>query len=176
MVIDDSQKIINKIKSFRPFFQTGNSKKEDTEFLKTWHKVFEPYIYDDVDKALDSFFSSDNFGKTPDPYQLVKGLLTEKEKQKLQDKNSIRVYCPLCKKPYGLSELDIHYDRCSSINYIVSNRQKYFGKSTNMAKLNSLTDKQLDEFYMKFIRELREVVTSQDELNAINKLLSERKL
>lgn len=173
MTLNDTEKIIFDIKSYRPFFQTGNSKKEETTFVKSWFKVFEPYSYDEVNINLDKWFkSSNNFGKTPTPHELIHGLLTETEKQKLKDKNAIRIYCPICNSKFGLVEFESHYSRCSSVKYIVDCREKYYNKTTNSEKLFSLSDEKFDEIYMNFVKELKKVLTNEQEIKCIDNLLN----
>ncbi len=176
MVVDETQKIINSIKNFRPFFQNGNSKKEELEFLKSWQKVFEPYTYEDVSKNLNNWFkTSSHFGRTPDPYELIQGLLTETEKNKLKAKNQIIIKCPLCNVSIGLASFDKHYSRCSSLNYILINRKKYFKKETTYQekeKLKRYTDEEFNEVYVLFLKQIKKYVSSADELKCINKILS----
>lgn len=177
MTIEDTKKLIKKIKMFRPFFQTGNSTREDDTFAKEWFKILEPYSSIDINTNLEIYFkNSNNFGKTPEPFQLIHGCVTEKEKIKLNDKNSIRVRCPICGKVFGLSVLDDHYGRCSSIDYLVKNQKKYFDKDVSeetIQKLFEASDEKFDEVYMNFIKRLKPVVDTGNELDAINKLLNE---
>lgn len=175
MVIDETRKIISEVKAFRPYFSTGNSQKEDIAFARTWQRVFEPYAYDDVSEKLNSWFkSSDHFGKTPDAYELIKGLLTIKDKQNLENKSMIIISCHLCGNKYSLDKFDEHFGRCLSIDYIVRVRKKYLDKETSqeqIQKLKSMSEEKFNEVYLNYIENLKDVITNQNELNAINHLL-----
>lgn len=176
MVVDETQKIINTIKTFRPFFQNGNSKKEEIEFLKNWQKVFEPYTFDDINKNLNNWFkTSSHFGRTPDPYELVQGLLTETEKNQLKSKNQIVIKCPICNVSIGLVSFNKHFTRCSSLDYIVNNRRKYFNKNTSYQELERLkrcSDSEFNKIYILFLNQIKKYNKSSDELKCINKILS----
>ena len=85
MTIEETKQIIQKVKNYRPFMQTGNSSREQGEFVMAWHDVLEPYDFADVDrKLLEYFKDGDNIGKIPDVFYLVKYLKTHEDKRNAQ--------------------------------------------------------------------------------------------
>ena len=85
----ETQKIINKIKTFRQSFLV----EKDT--VDNWVNVLKDYDYKDVDEKLDEYFrESKNFGQYPDPYYLTKYLVKRNEKYSM---NNINIKCRLCR-------------------------------------------------------------------------------
>ncbi len=110
MTIDETKKVIQKIKTFRPFFQTGNSSSEEINFRKEWHRVLESYDYEDVDRKLNEYFKDgDNVGRIPDAYYLVKFLKTHEEKQQAGGTTDTRIrpYCRMIR--VFLIESEVNY-------------------------------------------------------------------
>ena len=120
-------KIMDKIRAFRQsFLVTDNTFNE-------WCKILEPYRYEDVDKKLDEYFrDSSNFGQYPDAYYLTKYLKTEEQLSQTQE---INAKCSLCGKEMPYNELEEHYDRCSSIDYVYRESRKYLHKTFDKQKL-----------------------------------------
>ncbi len=177
MTIDETKLIVNKIKSFRPFFQTGFSKSQEIDFVRNWSRVFEPYDYHEVDRNLDTWFSEKgHFGKTPEPYELISGLLTIEHKIVIRDKNAIKIRCPICFKKLGLVEFDNHFKRCSSIEFIVRTRKKYFGKVTEKNKLWQIDDEKFNELYLQYCNQLLLMQISNDERKGLQKVLESREV
>lgn len=177
MSIDETKLIVDKIKSFRPFFQTGLSKSQEIDFVRNWSKVFEPYDYKEVDKKLDQWFSErGHFGKTPEPYELITGLLTIVQKTKLHDKNIIIIFCPICRKKYGLIDFDNHYKKCSSIEFIYLTRKKYFEKHTDKSMLWKIDDKKFEELYIDYCKRLLDKNINGDERKSIIRVLKSREV
>lgn len=168
MKIDETKTIIRKIKAFRPFMQTGNSAREETEFLKEWHKVLEPYDYEDVDRKLDEYFrDGDNIGKIPDVYYITKYLKTHTEKFQA---NGVWIRCPLCQKEMAQSSLNNHYERCSSVNYVYNKTKEYYNKTLNKDKLFAMSKEEFDSTYLRFLKSLISIVHDTTEKSRIEKV------
>lgn len=169
MTLDETKKVINKIKVFRPFFQTGNSKTEENEFKLSWHEVLEPYDYDDVDKKLNDYFmDGDNVGRIPDIHYIVKYLKNHKEKK---ETTGIIIRCPLCQKELQYSMFDYHYERCSSVEYICKNSERYFLQRIDKNKLFQMNKEQFDRKYLEFISALKDKIEDKNEKNNLEKLV-----
>lgn len=156
MTIEDTKQIVDKIKIYRPNFG-GQFDKSGFDKLKLeWFRVLEPYDYDDVNRKLDEYFKNgDNFGKYPDVYYLIKYLKT-KEQKLIQDK--IYAICPFCKSKENPEDYQIHYHKCSSIQYLIDVSKKYFCKDLSRSKLIQMPETDFDKFYWKICDLLSEKI------------------
>lgn len=169
MTIDETKKVIQKIKTFRPFFQTGNSSSEEINFRKEWHRVLESYDYEDVDRKLNEYFKDgDNVGRIPDAYYLVKFLKTHEEKQQAGG-NWIR--CNLCGEEMADSAFLNHFDRCSSVNYIYRKTKEIFNQNIDRTKLYKMSQEEFDRRYLSFLQKIREKTTDAEEQNRVEKII-----
>ena len=170
MTTSETKEIIKKIKTFRPYFQTGNGKREETDFLKEWHKVFEPYKYSEVEKRLDNFLkNSDNYGKIPEAHYLVNTLT--KTTSKKDELNEITVMCPKCKMELSLDEFDTHFGRCASVEFIYTKTKQYYNQTLSKEKLFALSDKEFEDKYLQFIDGLKDKVENVKERNRLKNLV-----
>ena len=143
-------KLLDKIQAFRQSFIKSNS------IMEEWAKILEPYRYEDVDKKLDEYFrDSTNFGQYPDAYYLTKYLKTEEELSKTQE---IKARCSLCGKEMPYNDLEEHYDRCSSIDYVYREARKYLHKTFDKDKMWEMDNQTFDKLYWKVCDELFRVM------------------
>lgn len=146
----DVTRILEKIQAFRQSFLINNSN------FNEWAKILEPYRYEDVDKKLDEYFKdATNFGQYPDAYYLTKYLKTEEELSKTQE---IKGRCSLCGKEMSYNELEEHYDRCSSIDYVYREARKYLHKTFDKDKMWEMDKQTFDKLYWKVCDELFKVM------------------
>lgn len=146
----ETQKIINKITTFRQTFLI----KKDT--IDEWHKVLKDYDYKDVDEKLDEYFrESKNFGQYPDPYYLTKYLVKSKEKFSM---NNITIKCSLCGEIVLQQEYEAHFDRCSSVDYVIRMYRKHYHRILNREDLKKLPDDKFEEMYWKFCESLYKII------------------
>lgn len=139
MTKEESAKIVDKIKIYRQSFLITS------ELYQEWYRILEPYDYYDVNNKLDNYFrNSDNFGKYPDAYYLVKFLKTIEEKKVLSEPH---VICEICKKPLKHENYAKHYERCSSIEYLVEMSKRYLNKNLSRKKLEDTSDTTFNEYY-----------------------------
>ena len=146
----DVTKILEKIQAFRQSFLINNSK------FNEWTKILEPYRYEDVNKKLDEYFKdATNFGQYPDAYYLTKYLKTEEELSKTQE---IITRCQICNEEMPFNDLEEHYDRCSSIDYVYREARKYLHKTFDKQKLWEMDNETFDKLYWKVCDELFKVM------------------
>lgn len=143
-------KLLDKIQAFRQSFMKSKS------LIEEWTKILEPYRYEDVDKKLDEYFrDSSNFGQYPDAYYLTKYLKTEEQLSQTQE---IVAKCSLCGKEMPYNDLEEHYDRCSSIDYVYRESRKYLHKTFDKQKLWEMDNETFDKLYWKVCDELFKVM------------------
>lgn len=144
------KQILEKIKAFRQFFDITNS------LMEEWTKILIPYRYEDVNKKLDDYFKdASTFGQYPDAYYLTKYLKTEEELNKTVD---IQARCSICGKLMDYNDLDKHFDRCSSIDYINTQCKKHLDRTFDKQKMWEMDDSTFDKFYIKVCEEIFKVM------------------
>lgn len=142
----ETQKIINKIKTFRQSFLV----EKDT--VDNWLNVLKDYDYKDVDKKLDEYFKeSNNFGQYPDPYYLTKYLIKNNEKFSM---SNIIIKCGLCGETVLQAKFQEHFDRCSSIDYICNMSEKFYNKKLDKKELYQMQSDKFDKAYWNFCENL----------------------
>lgn len=163
MTRDESMMIVDRIQTHRQYFLVTK------KLCQEWAEILMPYDYADVDRELTKFLQNgDNFGKTPEVYQLVKHLTKSSEKILNQ---GFRVFCIICNKKMSLEDYDNHYDRCSSVEYVIENFKKYFDKSFDRDELMDLNDDEFDLMYWKLNKQLLEKVEDGRFKNSLMKTL-----
>ena len=156
MTLEETKNIVDKIKMYRQSFASYCDKNGLDKLKLEWFKVLEPYDYQDINSKLEEFLKNgDNFGKYPDPYYLIKYLKTKDQKEHTE---GINVRCQLCGKIVGYGNYQEHYDRCSSVEYLI----KHSEKKLNREKLMNASKKEFDDYYYNFIE--NEYETTKDEL------------
>jgi len=141
---------LDKIQAFRQSFNITNS------LLDEWFKILQPYRYEDVNKKLDEYFrDATNFGQYPDAYYLTKYLRTEEQLSKTDE---ITARCPICLRLMPYNDLEEHYDRCSSIDYICTQGEKYLNRTFDTNKLWEMDKSTFDKLYIKVCEETFKVM------------------
>lgn len=150
MELKDVKIILNRVKvNYPTFVNDGYTQSE-------WYKELKDYSLEDVMQKLEQHFRSEQYGNSiPKVYFLTKYLTKEKEKN---IKENIKYKCPFCEKYIDSDMYDEHYDRCSSIDYLIRMSNKYFNKPLNKEKLQQANDDTLDSYYWNFCNKLLEVV------------------
>ena len=120
--------------------------------IKEWYDELKDYLYEDVSAKLDEHLRSEQYGNyIPKVYFLTKYLTKEKDKG---IKNECTIACSICGKHILNTEMEEHYDRCISIQYLIKNSEKYFNKKLNREKLEQADDETFKKYYWKFCKEL----------------------
>jgi acetyl-CoA carboxylase beta subunit len=66
--------------------------------------------------------------------------------------------CSLCGKEMPYNDLEEHYDRCSSIDYVYRESRKHLHKTFDKQKLWEMDNQTFDRFYWKVCDELFKVM------------------
>lgn len=142
MELKDVKMILNRIKVNYPTFVNDDYTRSE------WYKELKDYSLEDVMKKLEQHFRSEQYGNSiPKVYFLTKYLTKEKEKN---TKENISYICPFCKKSISLELYEKHYNKCSSIDYLMNLSKKYFGKPLNKEKLEQADDDVFEKYYWDF--------------------------
>ena len=150
MELKDVKIILNRIKVNYPTFVNDDYTRSE------WYNELKDYSLNDVMEKLEQHFRSEQYGNSiPKVYFLTKYLTKEKEKD---IKENIKYICNLCGKPVSLELSDEHYDRCSSIDYLIKVSNKYFNKQLNREKLEQASDDAFDNYYWNVCNKLVDVI------------------
>jgi len=95
----------------------------DSFMLDEWYNELKNYDGKEVYQKLDQHLRSEQYGMNiPKLYFLTKYLKTADQK-KNQTKGQVQ--CRFCDKFVGQDEFDQHYQKCSRINYVLNQSEKY---------------------------------------------------
>ncbi len=133
-------KVLGRIKSHYNYFTF-----EDYT-IDEWLRYLKPYENYDVNLKLDSYFD-DKKERPPTIKYLVTYLQTPEQKR--ANKNDFKIACNLCQKFMTLNEYDNHYDKCSSINYLL-NIFKKNKMNVKYEELEKLDDGKFNSVYKKY--------------------------
>lgn len=113
-----------------------------------WFRILKHYKVSEVNENLDKYLSIErNRNRIPMPQDLIQDLWTIEEYQ--QSQKSYIVNCNLCKRPMTLENYNKHYDRCSSIHYLLQ-IMKSQGIKVEYKDLASLSDNKFNTVYEKY--------------------------
>lgn len=147
-------KLIDFITIHRPNFVSRLGDKIYKNMVTDWTRIMGPYDYEDIFNNLESFLKEErNYGKDPDAYQLIRGLLTIEDKKT----NSLgRVACQFCGRWFNRLELADHEDRCRSVKYLKKVYKKYLNSNLNVNK--ELYEMNQEEFDKRYINTLEKAL------------------
>lgn len=132
-----------------------------------WAEVMSEYSYEDVKKKLEEHLAEDRFQKQPPTaYLLVKGLPKIRDRV---DFTKDTIFCRFCNKAFNSEEEhDKHYDRCSSIHYLIRENKKWFNRVIDKKFLWQLSDEEFEERYNKMLKFIMEHTTDERERTRIS--------
>lgn len=147
-------KLIDFITIHRPNFVSRLGDKIYKNMVTDWTRIMGLYDYDDIFNNLENFLKDErNYGKDPDAYQLIRGLLTTEDKKT----NSLgRVACQFCGRWFNRLELHNHEDRCRSVKYLKKVYKKYLNSNLNVNK--ELYEMNQEEFNKRYINTLEKAL------------------
>lgn len=141
MTKEQTKNLFRRIKSHYQEFAVDDFKVEE------WYKELKEYDYEDITKRIELHLNSEEYGQVvPKLWFLKKGILTIAEKKESKVfKNP--VICQICGRPVSLRGYDIHYAKCSAIDYMQRQIKKIYDKDTPRELLEKMTD---EEFNVKY--------------------------
>lgn len=150
MELKDVKTILNRIKVNYPTFVNDDYTRSE------WYNELKDYSLNDVMEKLEQHFRSEMYGNSiPKVYFLTKYLTKEKDKLK---ENKFVISCSICGKHITSDDMEEHYNRCLSIDYLMRNSEKYFNKKLNREKLEQADDETFNKYYWNFCQKLLPLV------------------
>lgn len=163
-------KLIDFITIHRPNFKSRLGDKIFKDMVNDWTRIMGAYDYEDVFDNLETFFKNENnYGREPDAYQLIRGLLTTEDKKT----NSLgRVSCMFCGRWFNRLEIHEHEDRCRSIKYIEKLYRKYFNRQlVDKPELYRMRNTDFDKAYIKVLEKVLPMITETTEKKGITNVI-----
>lgn len=139
----------------------------DDGVLETWHNVLKEYDYTETFKKVNTLLEEDRFQyQAPTPQFVVRDLRKKSEKIKL---NSYKVACRNCGKMCSSYEdEERHFDRCSSVEYILNLYKRFNLQCTKTKKeLFEMPEQEFDDSYNKILKYVMEHMTDVSEKERI---------
>lgn len=114
--------------------------------LDAWYNELQMYDEADVKINLKHYMGEERFQNNPPLVALlIRGLTPKKEKV---DFSKVVYFCQRCHKAYNNKEdLDKHFDRCSSVDFVIRETKKWSKKDLTRKELFEMSD---DEFEKKY--------------------------
>jgi hypothetical protein len=157
MNIEQVTEMLNYILSIYP-----KTFKFDKQMVNVWYNELQQYDYEDVKISLEELLKKDY---PPVLTQITKGL------RKIYDKNNIEqatMLCPRCRKPLTKEEYDEHFDRCSSIDYMIRETKKWFKREITRKFLWSMSKEEFDIKYKNLLKYIKEHTLDEQESTRIS--------
>lgn len=145
MNLDQVITLCGRIRQHRPTFKDG------TELWNEWLTFLKKYDNKEVNDSLDMYLRYDTDKRIPSVIELIKDLMPLEE---YRSSNEYKTNCRICGRVLYSSELDKHFDKCSSIDYLYRMSKKYFNKEIEKSSLWKMEDSQFNRIYWNFCEKL----------------------
>jgi hypothetical protein len=146
--------LLSLVKVNYPYF------KVDPAVEKAWYEVTHYFKYEDVKHNLEIAMTSERFQKDPPTiYYLTQNLTPIHESVSFEKRI---VFCPICKRALNQEEEKKHFERCSSVRYIVRQYKRWNGNELNRRDLFEMSE---EEFEKKYNELLKYVETHTDDVH-----------
>lgn len=132
-----------------------------------WLNELQMYDCNDVKKNLARLMSDEYYQKTPPLVNMIIKNLT-KVNEKI-DYSKLVYFCPICRRKYNDKELlDEHFDRCSSVKYIVHQYERFKLGKVNKKELYEMAKDEFDTRYKKLLKKIQQLTTNENEKSVIS--------
>ena len=170
MTRNDVNNLVKIIQVHRPYFVTRLGDEIYKELVNEWARLMEPYDYEDVKANLENFLMNENnYGREPDAYQLIRGLLTTKDKE---ENSKGKVYCMFCNRIMTRLEIHDHEDRCRSVKYLKRLYKKYFKRELeDIEGLYRMPNEDFDKAYIFVLEKALPYMTDLTEKRGVTNVI-----
>ncbi len=156
--------ILSELEMFYPFFKNSGEREE------AWYRVMYKYDFNETMKNLHIAMANEKYQKEPPTaYYLVQDLTPTNEKV---DFNKLVIFCPICKRAVNQNEEKKHTDRCRSIDYLVRQYKKHFGKVIEKKDLWKMSDEEFDKKYFESIKKIQDTTVNEKEKTILEFVLN----
>ena len=118
--------------------------------IDIWLSELQMYDAEDIKRNLKELMAEDLYSKTPPLLsRIIRGLIPKNEKL---DFTKTIYFCSRCNKGFNSKEkCDEHFDRCSSVDYVIRETRKWFKKELTRKELFAMSDEEFNERYYKLL-------------------------
>lgn len=164
------KQLVDLIEVHRPYFASRLGDKILANLMTEWERIMSPYEFEDIRNNLEKFLKDENnFGKEPDAYQLIRGLLTIEDKK---EGNNGKVQCMFCGRVMSRLEIHKHEDRCRSIKYITKLYKRYLKRElADKRVLYDMEDKEFNEKYIHVLERVYPFLTNITEKRSMSNVI-----
>jgi len=164
------KELLDVIEVHRPYFTSRLGDKVLSNLMSEWERIMGPYEFEDIKANLEKFLKDEsNYGKEPDAYQLIRGLLTIEDKK---NGSKGQVQCMFCSRIMSRLEIHKHEDRCRSIKYITKLYKRYLKREiADKRALYEMDDKEFNEKYIHVLEKVYPFLTSITEKRSMSNVI-----
>lgn len=156
---DQISLIIKRIKSNYPNYEMTK------DMVNEWKEELSNFYWEDVNNNITKYLKSESADRFPKVYRLTRGIPTIKQQEEQYEE--YKVECPQCRRFINSKEYSKHFERCSSINYILRQIKRFNMNNMDKSFLWKLSDEEFDERYKKFLRKVQELTSDPMEKKRI---------
>lgn len=166
----DTIRLIDFIVIHRPNFVVRMGDKIYKDTVNEWTRVAGEYDYEDVFNNTENFLKDpNNYGKDPSIYQLIRGLLTIKDKE---TNSKGRCACQFCGRWFNRLEVYDHEDRCRSVKYLKRLYKKYFKRELeDIEGLYRMPNDDFDKAYIFVLEKALPYMTDLTEKRGVTNVI-----
>lgn len=135
--------------------------------IDIWLDELQMYDAEDIKRNLKELMAEDLYSKTPPLLsRIIRGLTPKNEKL---DFTKTIYFCSRCNKGFNSKEdCDKHFDRCSSVDYVIRETRKWFKKELTRKELFDMSTEEFNERYYKLLHWIYDHTQNQSEKNIIS--------
>lgn len=159
MEIQETIKTMERIKQHYQDFIIDDYK------IDEWHSELCKYDFKEVNEKIDQHMRSEQYGQyIPKIYFLTRNLKTLEQKA---EKKAYTVICSYCKKYMDYELYEKHVHRCSSVEFLQEQCDRFNLKSIDKDYYRKMPQEQFEEFYNKMLKFTESKTEDEKELNRL---------
>ena len=148
------------------YIQVCYGKEVKSAQLYAWLDVLQPYDKEEVWASLKEARAEERFQTScPQVQYIVRNLVKKYDRV---DYSKQVIYCPICSKPLNQPDFEKHFDRCSSVDYVIRNSKKWFNSSPSKKALFEMPDSEFEEKYNQLLKYIYEHTSDSLERETIS--------
>ena len=142
--------------------------------IDTWVSELQMFDVDDVKRNLKELMAEDLYSKTPPLLsRIIRGLTPKKEKI---DFTKNIYFCSRCNRGFNSKEeCDEHFNRCSSVDYVIRETRKWFKKELTRKELFAMSDEEFQERYCKLLHWIQNHTHNESDKTRIEFIFKKKK-
>ena len=136
--------VIEFMKKIKAYYQTFSM---EDYVVREWQEKLKPYDATDVYQKLEQHLNGELKDQIPKLHYIIRYLRTSAEK--LRPAVDYQIDCNLCGRTMRLSQYERHYDKCSSICYLLDILRKQ-DRSIDYQYLANISQEKFNQIYERY--------------------------